>query len=166
LSSNRSTWSAQEIPDLVRAPKLYRTPLPRPQEANNAKFLVISFDFLYSDGTTFPGIWGEIQWRPNQAETNCNEKLTLIALIDGSATRIFQIEIYPFDRLTHRDSESGQRTYGPHLRYNETTRRCSARFACGEANRACWFSRFARHIHAMPAHGHYEQLTIFGDTPW
>lgn len=147
---------------LVKMPKVLLYPLPEPFPAPNMRFLVIRADVYDLAGERIPSLSVELAWKVRAL--TCNEKYTLFHASEGRRERIFQIEVYDRHHISHR--ADGLNWRGPHLRYRDENRRCSAKFACGEQHRERWLGRFLRHTNTRLS----EQAPPFqfplGRAPW
>lgn len=131
----------KEIISLIKLPKFLHYPMDDPVSANHSKFLRVSSDLLDAAGAVIPKLQLQIEWKNGGIE--CNEKYTLF-FFEDSWRRLFQIEVYPKERISHR--HNGDLWYGPHIFYHGQNRKCSAKYCCGDQYRALWFNRFCRHV--------------------
>lgn len=138
---------------LIKQPKWYRIPFPQPHEGNNKNFVQRIIDFEDQNGVVLSGVFAKIEWKASSEWIACNEKYSLFSKqFDGGVRPIFQIEVTPSWKQSHRD-ENGSIT-GPHIHVgvDRVVRGTRTKFDCGAEWRQSWFKRFARHINAKPKH--------------
>lgn len=152
-SNSPLTVHGEVVRNLLKMKKFIQQPLPEPSSSNHANFLGISCTLVDSNGFDIPKVLLKIEWR--DGGLGCNEKYTLFQRTDRWQ-RIFQIEVYPKSRISHR--ENGIDWFGSHVYYNGVNKKTTAQFDCGEQHRKRWFERFCRHtnIHLLPPKAPYQ----------
>lgn len=138
-----------EIIELVKEPKIVEYPLAEAMPADNNSFLKIEVPVYRLDMTLIDGLVCELTWKSQSGLIAKNEKYTLYKLSNTGRERIFQIEVYPEGKMSHRTPESI--IYGSHIHSPfgaKKVKKIITKLSKDEGDRLRWFKRFCRHINA------------------
>lgn len=127
---------------LVKEKKFVRLPFPDQRDTQHIKFKAVDIPVYHKDGTVNSDVSITFEYRRSRYGI-CNEKYTLFMERPERKKRIFQIEVYPNERVTHRDMDGVVR--GSHVLYLNRTKNCVTVLNCGKLYRDKWFERFLRH---------------------
>lgn len=134
----------EDAEKLVKMAKVLHFPLPKPEHGNNRRFLQITAQLHDKNGISMEGLRLYITWRDDGVPERCNTKITLQSFLNGRWQRIFQIEVYERQRISHTFPD-GRYIRGPELQYNGRHRPIITNLGCAREDRRKWMARFTRH---------------------
>ena len=109
--------------------------------SNHAGHQVCSAPVFDDGGVAIPGLSVSLEVRAPLVAASCLYQFTLFKLLHGQRRRVYQLEVVPAHKLSHR--EPGVELYGPHEHVAEATQavqdpavHCGDWAACYE-----WFRR-------------------------
>lgn len=128
--------------DILKTPKVLFFPPPSLKKANNANFFHYEMDVLSESLEVIPHLRFRHDVKIHGYDTNA--KYSLHYYSESCDRRMFQIEVYSFNCISHREPR-GSVWYGPHLYYGGISRRSTAKIDKVDGEHGYWLKRFCRH---------------------
>lgn len=125
--------------------KYVAEPMEWRQRPNHAQSYRATSVLLDDARIVIPGLQLQCEFRPSSIRGDY-ASFTLLYRGLRETHRVFQLEVYPRDRMSHRDAE--RTIYGPHILLGDPRLSCVVRpvvSAIEQADDPRWIGRFVRH---------------------
>jgi len=158
-------WNARMVmlyaqyQEILKEPKVLFFPPPEAKKANNSNFLYYETDVFRESLEIIPQLRFRYDVKVGGYDTNAKYSLHFIG--DKCDRRVFQVEIYNFSCISHREPD-GSNWFGPHLYYNGNSRRTTAKIDTVSVDNSYWLKRFCRHtnISIKEAKGPFQRALL------
>lgn len=109
--------SVREAERLVTMPKVVEEAPPWQRRPSQANFMVCEPTLFDTDGIAIGSLRLRLERKIPARVAGCLDLYTLYWLQRGKWYRIFQLEVCPSYKVSHRDRRHGVILYGPHIHY-------------------------------------------------
>jgi hypothetical protein len=107
----------EEAKAIVALPKFISGNIEWRNSPTNSHFFVANFVVFDEGSKSMPGLTLDFVYRSGVVPDECNYKFTLYKFSGSRRYRVFQIEVYPWEKQSHTDGLF--KHYGPHQHFGE-----------------------------------------------
>lgn len=164
MPAPNSSITEDEIQAIISLEKFLLGDLLWKETPSGSAFSQASFNIFNLKEETIPGLTVELSYREGVIKSECKYMFTLFALRPPKKTRIYQLEVVPLNKISHK--ENGEKWYGPHQHFGEKAVEIpEAKYLkCGDHE--SWFKVFLRIANISHSGKYLPPGSKQGELPW